>query len=72
MKVSATVSILGPAFVECVRTKGGLGYLLLAKNRAANTDEVSGISSALSMLGVGFFGLIVRIERLTIPRYQST
>lgn len=71
-KVAAAFSVLGAVFGEWVGAKGGLGYLLLLKNRAVNTDEVFAIIFALSMLGVGFFGLIVVIERLTIPWYHKT
>lgn len=71
MKVAAAFSVLGAVFGEWVGAKGGLGYLLLLKNRAVNTDEVFAIIFALSVLGVGFFGLIVIIERLTIPWYHK-
>ena len=70
-KVAAAFSVLGAVFGEWVGAKGGLGYLLLLKNRAVNTDEVFAIILALSILGVGFFGLIVLIERLTIPWYHK-
>jgi ABC-type nitrate/sulfonate/bicarbonate transport system permease component len=70
-KVAAAFSVLGAVFGEWVGAKGGLGYLLLLKNRAVNTDEVFAIIFALSVLGVGFFGLIVIIERLTIPWYHK-
>lgn len=71
MKVAAAFSVLGAVFGEWVGAKGGLGYLLLLKNRAVNTDEVFAIIFALSVLGVGFFGVIVLIERLTIPWYHK-
>ena len=70
-KVAAAFSVLGAVFGEWVGAKGGLGYLLLLKNRAVNTDEVFAIILALSVLGVGFFGIIVLIERLTIPWYHK-
>jgi len=70
-KVAATFSVLGAVFGEWVGAKGGLGYLLLLKNRAVNTDEVFAIIFALAVLGVGFFGLIVGIERLSIPWYHK-
>lgn len=70
-KVAAAFSVLGAVFGEWVGAKGGLGYLLLLKNRAVNTDEVFAIILALSILGVGFFGVIVLIERLTIPWYHK-
>ncbi|NOY57023.1 MAG: ABC transporter permease [Actinobacteria bacterium] len=71
MKVAAAFSVLGAVFGEWVGAKGGLGYLLLLKNRAVNTDEVFAIIFALSVLGVGFFSLIVLIERITIPWYHK-
>jgi len=70
-KVAAAFSVLGAVFGEWVGAQGGLGYLLLLKNRAVNTDEVFAIIFALSMLGVGFFGIIVLIERLSIPWYHK-
>jgi ABC-type nitrate/sulfonate/bicarbonate transport system permease component len=70
-KVAATFSVLGAVFGEWVGAKGGLGYLLLLKNRAVNTDEVFAIIFALAILGVGFFGLIVGIERISIPWYHK-
>ena len=71
MKVAAAFSVLGAVFGEWVGAQGGLGYLLLLKNRAVNTDEVFAIIFALALLGVGFFGLIVLIERITIPWYHK-
>jgi len=71
MKVAAALSVLGAVFGEWVGAKGGLGYLLLLRNRAVNTDEVFAIIFALSVLGAGFFGLIVLIERITIPWYHK-
>ena len=47
--------------------RGGLGYLLLIKNRAVNTDDVFAIIAVLAALGVMFFGLISLIERLVAP-----
>ncbi|HEY5727648.1 MAG TPA: ABC transporter permease [Acidimicrobiia bacterium] len=69
-KVAATFSVLGAVFGEWVGARGGLGYLLLLENRAVNTDAVFAIIFTLSVLGVGFFGLIVLLERLTIPWYH--
>ena len=69
-KVAATFSVLGAVFGEWVGARGGLGYLLLLENRAVNTDSVFAIILTLSALGVGFFGLIVLLERLTIPWYH--
>jgi ABC-type nitrate/sulfonate/bicarbonate transport system permease component len=69
-KVAATFSVLGAVFGEWVGARGGLGYLLLLENRAVNTDAVFAIIMTLAVLGVGFFGLIVLLERLTIPWYH--
>ncbi len=69
-KVAATFSVLGAVFGEWVGARGGLGYLLLLENRAVNTDAVFAIILTLSVLGVGFFGLIALLERLTIPWYH--
>lgn len=71
MKVAAAFCVLGAVFGEWVGARGGLGYLLLLKNRAVNTDEVFAIIFALSLLGIGFFGLIVLIERFAIPWYHQ-
>ncbi|MFQ5516020.1 MAG: ABC transporter permease [Acidimicrobiia bacterium] len=71
MKVAAAFSVLGAVFGEWVGARGGLGYLLLLKNRAVNTDEVFAIIWALATLGIAFFGLIVLIERLAIPWYHT-
>lgn len=68
-KVAATFAVLGAVFGEWVGARGGLGYLLLLQNRAVNTDVVFAIIFVLSLIGVGFFGLIVLIERYTIPWY---
>jgi ABC-type nitrate/sulfonate/bicarbonate transport system permease component len=69
-KVAATFSVLGAVFGEWVGARGGLGYLLLLENRAVNTDAVFAIIMTLAVLGVGFFGFIVLLERLTIPWYH--
>ncbi|MDP6867042.1 MAG: ABC transporter permease [Acidimicrobiales bacterium] len=67
MKVAAAFSVLGAVFGEWVGARGGLGYLLLIKNRSVNTDDVFAIIAVLATLGVMFFGLITLIERLVIP-----
>ncbi|HCV36798.1 MAG TPA: nitrate ABC transporter permease [Acidimicrobiaceae bacterium] len=67
MKVAAAFSVLGAVFGEWVGARGGLGYLLLIKNRAVNTDDVFAIIAVLAALGVMFFGLISLIERLVAP-----
>jgi ABC-type nitrate/sulfonate/bicarbonate transport system permease component len=67
MKVAAAFSVLGAVFGEWVGARGGLGYLLLIKNRAVNTDDVFAIIVVLAALGVMFFGLISLIERLVVP-----
>lgn len=72
MKVAATFSVLGAVFGEWVGARGGLGYLLLLENRAVNTDAVFAVIFLLSLLGVAFFGLVVLLERLTIPWYRIT
>jgi ABC-type nitrate/sulfonate/bicarbonate transport system permease component len=70
MRVAAAFSVLGAVFGEWVGARGGLGYLLLLKNRAVNTDEVFAIIFVMAILGVGFFALIALVERLTIPWYH--
>lgn len=69
MKVAAAFAVLGAVFGEWVGARGGLGYLLLLQNRAVNTDVVFAIIFVLSLLGVGFFGLIALIQRLWMPWY---
>lgn len=71
MKVAAAFAVLGAVFGEWVGAQGGLGYLLLLQNRAVNTEVVFAVIFVLSMLGVGFFGLIALIERLVIPWYHQ-
>jgi ABC-type nitrate/sulfonate/bicarbonate transport system permease component len=70
-KVASAFAVLGAVFGEWVGARGGLGYLLLLKNRAINTDEVFAIIATLALLGMLFFGLVVVIERLTIPWYHT-
>ncbi|GIU97844.1 MAG: ABC transporter permease [Actinomycetota bacterium] len=70
MKVAAAFAVLGAVFGEWVGARGGLGYLLLLQNRAVNTDVVFAVIFILSLLGVGFFGLVALVERLTIPWYH--
>ncbi len=69
-KVGATFSMLGAVFGEWVGSRGGPGYVLLLENRAVNTDTVFAIILMLSVLGIGFFGLVVLLERITIPWYR--
>jgi ABC-type nitrate/sulfonate/bicarbonate transport system permease component len=69
MKVAAAFAVLGAVFGEWVGARGGLGYLLLLQNRAVNTDVVFAVIFVLSLLGVGFFGLVALIQRLAIPWY---
>lgn len=72
MKVAAAFSVLGAVFGEWVGARGGLGYLLLLENRAVNTDTVFAIIALLSVLGMGFFGLVVLAERIVIPWHRMT
>lgn len=67
MKVAAAFSVLGAVFGEWVGARGGLGYLLLIKNRSVNTDDVFAIIAVLALMGIMFFGLITLIERLVVP-----
>lgn len=67
LKVAAAFSVLGAVFGEWVGARGGLGYQLLLENRAVNTDSVFAIIFVLSLLGVGFFGLVVLVERIAMP-----
>lgn len=67
MKVAAAFSVLGAVFGEWVGARGGLGYLLLVKNRSVHTDDVFAIIAVLALMGVMFFGLITLIERLVVP-----
>ena len=71
-KIAATLSVLGAVFGEWVGARGGLGYLLLLENRAFNTDTVMAIIVVLAVLGIGFFTIIERLERLVIPWHVRT
>jgi ABC-type nitrate/sulfonate/bicarbonate transport system permease component len=66
-KVAAALAVLGAVFGEWVGARAGLGYLLLLKQRALDTDEVFAIIAVLSLLGIGFVALVSWLERLIIP-----
>lgn len=66
-RIAVTYSVIGALFGEYVGAFRGLGiYLQTAKN-AYRTDLVFGVIAVTAGLSLALYGLVVLIERLTIP-----
>lgn len=65
-KIAIAFATLGAVFGEWVGASDGLGYLILTLNNQSATADVFGAIFALSLLGIGLFGLVSLLERILL------
>jgi NitT/TauT family transport system permease protein len=70
-KVAAALSATAAVVAEFVASDQGLGYLLLEYNGAMNTSMSFAIILVLSLLGLGLYGIVELLERVSIPWHIS-
>jgi ABC-type nitrate/sulfonate/bicarbonate transport system permease component len=71
-KIAIAFATLGAVFGEWVGASDGLGYLILTLNNQSATADVFGAIFALSLLGIGLFGLVSLLERVVLAwRFAS-
>ncbi len=66
-KIGISVSTIGAVIGEWVGAKYGLGYLMLHANAQLRVDIIFAAIFYLTFMGVGLFGLVTLIEKLSMP-----
>jgi NitT/TauT family transport system permease protein len=66
-KVAITLAVIGAVIGEFIGANAGLGYLLLTASSQLDTPLAFAALIALSILGLGAYGLVVLVERLCAP-----
>lgn len=67
IKTSATMCVVGVLVGEFIASKRGLGYLLRDAQAFIDMPTMFACLVVLAILGIGFFGIIALVERLTMP-----
>jgi NitT/TauT family transport system permease protein len=72
LKLATALSVIGAIVAEFIGADKGLGYLILIAG--ANFDIARQFASVvvISLIGVVFFAVLERIERIAIPWKAST
>jgi putative hydroxymethylpyrimidine transport system permease protein len=68
LKIGAAVSVIGAVIGEWVGSSQGLGYLMMHANAQLQVDLVFAAIVWLSVIGVGLYGFIAWMERLSLGR----
>lgn len=71
LKVGAALASVGAVIGEWVGSSAGLGYLILAYNSQIRTAHVFAVIVLLSVMGLALFGVVVVLERVTMPWYHG-
>ncbi len=66
-KIGISVSTIGAVIGEWVGAKYGLGYLMLHANAQLRVDLIFAAIFYLTFMGVGLFGLVSLIEKISMP-----
>src|SRR5262249_25575771 len=64
LKVAATLVVIGVVVGEFISASSGLGYFIMNAGARSETAKVFAGLVALSLLGLGFYGLIALAETL--------
>jgi len=67
LKVSSTLAVVGAIVAEFVSAKAGLGYLVLNAQLTFNSPLAFSAATYLVFLGAAFYGVIVVVERASMP-----
>ena len=66
-KVAITLAVIGAVIGEFIGASAGLGFLLLTASSQLDTPLAFAALFALSILGLGAYGLVVLVELLCAP-----
>ncbi len=67
LKVSSTLAVVGAIVAEFVSAKAGLGFLILNAQLTFNSTLAFSAATYLVLLGAAFYGVIVAVERVSMP-----
>ncbi len=67
LKVASTLAVIGATISEWVGASAGLGYLMSQDTAQLNTTRLFASLMVLGLCGMSFFGIVVLIERLSMP-----
>ena len=71
MEVGVVLAIIGAVVGEYLGGNSGLGYLLIAKMNAYETDALFAVIVHLTLIGFAFYWLMGVARRLLIPWHES-
>lgn len=71
MEVGVVLAIIGAVVGEYLGGNSGLGYLLIAKMNAYETDSLFAVIVHLTLIGFAFYWLMGAARRLLIPWHES-
>ena len=69
LKLSSSLALVGALVAEFVAADAGLGFLIVVFSRRLDTPEMFATILVCTTLGIGWFLLIVLIERVLAKRY---
>lgn len=67
LKIAITLAVIGAVVAEFIGGDSGLGYLIIVSNSTLDTPLMFASLIILSLAGIILFGIIILIERLSIP-----
>jgi NitT/TauT family transport system permease protein len=71
MEVGVVLAIIGAVVGEYLGGNTGLGYLLIAKMNAYETDSLFAVIIHMTLIGFAFYWVMGSVRRLLIPWHES-
>jgi len=71
IKIAITYSVVGAILGEWVGASRGLGIFMLRATNSFRTDWVFASIGITAVLSIALFGLVVALERVTLPWYYT-
>lgn len=71
MEVGIVLAIIGTVVAQFLGGNAGLGYLLVAKMNAYETDSLFAVIALLTLVGFAFYAVVGAARRLLIPWHDS-
>ena len=72
LRLAVTYGVIGAVFGEYVGAYEGLGIWMQTSQKSFRTDLVFGAVLLTAVVSICLFGLVVLVERLTIPWYRAS
>jgi len=72
LRLAVTYGVIGAVFGEYVGAYEGLGIWMQTSQKSFRTDLVFGAVLLTAIVSICLFGLVVLVERLTIPWYRAS